>query len=71
MSKTALVNSFHHQAVKTLATGLQLDATSTDGVIEAFSDEERRIYGVQWHPEMLLMADKNAQLVFDAFISRV
>ena len=71
MSKTALVNSFHHQAVKTLATGLQLDATSTDGVIEAFSDEKRRIYGVQWHPEMLLMADENAQLVFDAFISRV
>ena len=67
----ALVNSFHHQAVKTLAPSLTLDATSSDGVIEAFSDETRHIYAVQWHPEMLRMTDDAVQAVFDAFVAKV
>lgn len=47
------VNSFHFQAVKTLAEELQVTAYSEDGVIEGI---ERRgpgtvILGVQWHPD--------------------
>ena len=64
----SLVNSFHHQAVKKLGDGLQLDAVSTDNVVEAFSDESRRIYAVQWHPEMLLMKHPEAQKLFDTFV---
>lgn len=67
----ALVNSFHHQAVKTLAPSLTLDATSSDGVVEAFSDETRHIYAVQWHPEMLRITDDAVQAVFDAFVAKV
>jgi len=71
VDETALVNSFHHQAVKDLAEGLTLDATSTDGVIEAFSDELRHLYAVQWHPEMLLMAHPETQKLFNAFVAKI
>lgn len=72
MNEKALVNSFHHQAAKDLAAGLTLDATSTDGVVEAFSDESRRIYAVQWHPEMLLMGHvPEAQALFNAFVAKI
>ena len=50
---TLIVNSTHHQAVKTLAPGLVLNAMSPDGVIEAYA-YENRVLGVQWHPERLL-----------------
>jgi putative glutamine amidotransferase len=46
------VNSFHHQAVRTLGRGLRATARAPDGVIEAIEDPERRLYlGVQWHAE--------------------
>lgn len=69
--RNTLVNSFHHQAVKTLAPGLTLDAISTDGVIEAYSDDARHIYAVQWHPEMLLANGAPYQLFFDLFAQKV
>ncbi len=49
------VNSFHHQAIKSLAEGLVISAKSTDGVIEAFEGNINNtpIIGVQWHPEMM------------------
>ncbi len=48
---TLMVNSFHHQGVKTLGKNLTIEATSSDGLIEAFSHREYKILGVQWHPE--------------------
>lgn len=51
--ETLTVNSTHHQAVKTLAPGAVLNAVSPDGVIEAYSYEDR-ILATQWHPERLL-----------------
>jgi putative glutamine amidotransferase len=46
------VNSRHHQAVKTLASGFTVSATAPDGVIEAIEDPAMRFcLGVQWHPE--------------------
>lgn len=69
--KEALVNSFHHQAVKKLANGLQIDAVSSDNVVEAFSDETRHIYAVQWHPEMLLMKNPDAQKLFNLFVEKI
>ena len=48
----APVNSTHHQAVKTPAPGLLIDATAPDGVVEGIEDPRRRFcIGVQWHPE--------------------
>jgi len=51
-SEQIKVNSFHHQAVKTVAPGFAAVAWTEDGVIEAIeSSEEKVILGVQWHPE--------------------
>jgi gamma-glutamyl-gamma-aminobutyrate hydrolase PuuD len=46
------VNSRHHQAVKTVATGFTVTATAPDGIIEAIEDPAAAFcLGVQWHPE--------------------
>ena len=48
------VNSFHHQAIKTIAPGLLVIGTAPDGIIEAVSLPDRRfVLGLQWHPEMM------------------
>jgi putative glutamine amidotransferase len=48
------VNSFHHQAIDRLGTGLEPVAWSDDGVIEAVeAPGERFTIGVQWHAECL------------------
>jgi putative glutamine amidotransferase len=49
------VNSFHHQAVRTLGDDLVATAWAQDGTIEAIEDPgQRLILGVQWHAEGLL-----------------
>lgn len=50
-----LVNSVHHQAIRTLAPGLTATAWSADGLVEAVEriDDETFLVGVQWHPEWL------------------
>lgn len=46
------VTSIHHQGIKLLGQNLNAEATSPDGLIEAFSHEgDDYILGVQWHPE--------------------
>ncbi len=59
------VNSFHHQAVKTLGKGLRVSAWSSDGVTEAIeSTEYKPIIGVQWHPECLVDTRPEMQALF-------
>lgn len=49
---TCEVNSRHHQAVKTVASGFKVSATAPDGIIEAIEDPSLPFcLGVQWHPE--------------------
>lgn len=57
-----MTNSFHHQAIKDVATTFNVTARSTDGIIEAIETKDERFgLGLQWHPEM--MANRNeAQL---------
>ena len=46
------VNSFHHQGVRTLASGLAATAHAPDGLVEAFEGTEGAwLVAVQWHPE--------------------
>ncbi|HTH58579.1 MAG TPA: type 1 glutamine amidotransferase [Paraburkholderia sp.] len=49
----AVVNSIHHQAVKTLGRDLNIEAVSAgDGLIEAVRYRRAPfVVGVQWHPE--------------------
>jgi gamma-glutamyl-gamma-aminobutyrate hydrolase PuuD len=51
--REAIVNSIHHQAVKTLGRDLNIEAVSAaDGIIEAVRYRRAPfVMGVQWHPE--------------------
>ena len=63
-----LVNSAHHQAVKTVGPGVTVNALAPDGVIEGIEVAERRFcLGVQWHPEYAI-GDGDVRL-FAAFIA--
>ena len=62
------VNSRHHQAARTLGTGLVTTATAPDGVIEAIEDPSKRfMLGVQWHPENFYRTGEFRAL-FEGFI---
>jgi putative glutamine amidotransferase len=47
------VNSFHHQSIRDLASGLKVSATAPDGMIEGVESAEGDpwLLAVQWHPE--------------------
>lgn len=62
------VNSFHHQAVKTVAEGFQGVAWASDGVIEAIEKEIGFAVGVQWHPERLWQEEETQKRLFGTFI---
>jgi putative glutamine amidotransferase len=51
--RDAIVNSIHHQAVRTVGRDLNIEAVSaTDGIIEAVRYRKAPfVVGVQWHPE--------------------
>ncbi|MER2064338.1 MAG: gamma-glutamyl-gamma-aminobutyrate hydrolase family protein, partial [Alkalibacterium sp.] len=69
----ALVNSYHHQAIKQLATNLRPVAWSNDGLIEAFEskDDQHITVGVQWHPELMIHNSEAAQGLFNAYVKTV
>jgi putative glutamine amidotransferase len=57
------VNSFHHQAISRLGTGLEPVAWADDGVIEAIeAPAEAFTLGVQWHAECLTERAEQARL---------
>jgi putative glutamine amidotransferase len=65
------VNSFHHQAVKTLGERLVASAWSiVDGVVEGIEAADRRFaIGVQWHPEAFWNRSPGFQSLFEALVS--
>lgn len=61
------VNSFHHQCLESIATGLIPVAASTDGIIEAVRGDKMLL--VQFHPEKDSMEDSNVSVnVLNEFI---
>jgi putative glutamine amidotransferase len=61
------VNSFHHQAVRTLGDDLTATAWAEDGTIEAVEEPgDRLVLGVQWHAEGLLAHDPLFELLIAA-----
>jgi putative glutamine amidotransferase len=67
--KTLKVNSTHHQSVKDLGDGLQINATAGDGVIEGIESVRHGfVLGVQWHPEALFENNPGCRKVFEAFV---
>lgn len=57
------VNSWHHQAVKTLGDGLCATAFWNDKYIEAFEHKSLPVFGVQWHPERMCFSNKRDDTV--------
>ena len=65
------VNTTHHQAVKTLGTGLIVNAISEeDELIEGIeSPSHSFVLGTQWHPEVLFQKDPIQRKIFSSFIA--
>jgi putative glutamine amidotransferase len=66
-----LTNSFHHQAVKELASGLAATARTADGVNEGYESKDagRFLVGVQFHPECLTRRYPEFVALFAALVA--
>ena len=63
------VNTYHGQAIDRLAEGFSVVATSDDGIIEAVENKEKKIFAVQWHPELAFRTgDEVERKFFENFI---
>lgn len=77
LGESVPVNSYHHQAIRTLGAGLHVTAVSdADGVIEAVEHDSLPVMAVQWHPERMvdgLCHDTEAEMgpLFAAFLSMI
>ncbi|HKQ27372.1 MAG TPA: gamma-glutamyl-gamma-aminobutyrate hydrolase family protein, partial [Burkholderiales bacterium] len=58
--ESAAVSSIHHQSIKGLGRGLQVEAWSEpDGVVEAIrANGKSYVFAVQWHPEFHYPGDR-------------
>lgn len=52
-----VANSAHHQCINNLGSGLKINCTSDDGIIEGVEWEDKKgkpvFLGIQWHPERM------------------
>jgi len=64
-------NSMHHQAVKDVGEDLVVTATAPDGIIEGFESRDKKIIGVQWHPELLIHSQEEMSNLFKFFIRKM
>lgn len=63
------VNSYHHQAVKQLGSGLKPMAFSEDGLVEAvYMPEQKFVAAVQWHPEFSYQKEESSRILFGKFV---
>lgn len=64
-----MVNSSHHQSVKTVAPTLIASAIAPDGIIEAIeSPSHRFLLAIQWHPEFLFERHASHRRLFEALL---
>ena len=65
------VNSFHHQAIKSLGRGLVPVAWAPDQLVEGveLDDDSQFVLGVQWHPEHLVGNSEPARRLFSALVT--
>ncbi len=70
--ETLRVNSYHHQAIDTVAPGFKISAQAPDGTVEGieYESQEQFVLGVQWHPESL-PDDPASQAIFKTFMTAV
>jgi putative glutamine amidotransferase len=63
------VNSYHHQCIGRIGTGLRITAR-TGNVIEAVEADDADLIAVQWHPEQMVPADAVQRALFESFVAR-
>jgi putative glutamine amidotransferase len=69
-ANTMLGNSMHHQAIKKLASGLEVMAVADDGLIEAtYLPGYRYLRAYQWHPERLVEVNEHNKMIIEDFIA--
>jgi putative glutamine amidotransferase len=68
-TRRLMVNSLHHQGVRTLGNNLIAEAHADDGLIEAFRVEGARRFAlaVQWHPEWKATENPFSTALFRTF----
>jgi putative glutamine amidotransferase len=65
-----MVNSFHHQGIRDLASGLIPVGLAPDGLVEAIAvDATSFTLGVQWHPELMFRRDPSHLAGFRAHVA--
>lgn len=70
-SNNIKVNSFHHQAIKTVAKDFEIVACASDGIIEGIEHKSKKfVLGVQWHPEAMCKKYPNMLNLFKYFIQK-
>jgi len=68
LGSRSLVNSMHHQGIRTLGAGLTAAAVAPDGLIEGVEADAPFCVGVQWHPETLTETDPGMARLFTEFV---
>jgi len=63
------VNSFHHQAVRNVGSGLRVVARDESGVVEGTESSDGNVMTLQCHPEDMLN-EVWARSLFAAFLRR-
>jgi len=67
-----IVNSYHHQGIRELASRFAPMAHAPDGLVEAYVDPAARfVVGLQFHPERMLGEYRGSRRVWQAFGSAV
>lgn len=68
-TRSMMVNSRHHQAIRDVAPGLVAQAVSPDGVVESvYLPGKRFVWGVQWHPESIWTISEENRKIAEAFL---
>lgn len=63
------VNSYHHQAIRTLAPTLEAMAIAEDGLIEAvYMPQQSFVIALQWHPEFNYHTSESSRQIMRAFV---
>lgn len=73
LGSKAVINSYHHQAIKGLADEFEAVAWSEDRIIEAIEskDKKQKVMAIQWHPEVLAEKYADSQQVLTTFVDLV
>jgi gamma-glutamyl-gamma-aminobutyrate hydrolase PuuD len=71
LGRNAVVNSYHHQALRSLGRGVQAVASAPDGIVEAIevSSAPAPCIGVQWELQESWQSDERFLKVFQIVLA--